>query len=92
LEDIKNIFENVFLWAQDKLFQQIAYYSANDLDKKDPHLTLYCLFIYKKYNSVYKNKLSYANKDYNKYIVKKIIEYLLGDRKHLGGKRFDIKY
>jgi hypothetical protein len=80
LEDIKNIFENVFLWTQDKLFQQIAYYSANDLDKKDPHLTFYCLFIYKKYNSVYKNKLSYANKDYNKYVVKKIIEYLLGEK------------
>ena len=58
LDDIKTIFEDVFLWAKDKLFHQIAYYSANDSDRKDPYLTFYCMFIYKKYNSIYKNKLN----------------------------------
>lgn len=77
LDDIKTIFEDVFLWAKDKLFHQIAYYSANDSDRKDPYLTFYCMFIYKKYNSIYKNKLYCLNSDYNKYVIKKIIEYLL---------------
>ncbi len=80
LEDIISIFENVFLWARDKLFQQIAYFSANDVDKKDSNLAFYCMFIYKKYNTVYKKKISYSNEDYNKYIIKKIIDYLLGDK------------
>ncbi|HEY6534504.1 MAG TPA: AAA family ATPase [Candidatus Nitrosocosmicus sp.] len=80
LESIALIFENVFLWARDKLFQQIAYYSANDLDKKDSTLAFYCMFIYKKYNTTYKKKISYSNEDYNKYIIKKMIDYLLGDK------------
>jgi AAA+ superfamily predicted ATPase len=80
LDNITSIFQNVFLWAQDKLFQQIAYYSANDLDKKDPYLAFYCMFIYKKYNTIYKNKLSYPNQDYNKYVIKKIIDCLLGEK------------
>jgi DNA polymerase III delta prime subunit len=77
LDDIKIIFEDVFLWAKDNLFHQIAYYSANDSDRKDPYLTFYCMFIYKKYNSTYKNKLYYLKSDYNRYIIKNIIDYLL---------------
>jgi len=76
---MKTIFEDVFLWARDILFQQIAYYSANDSDRKDPYLALYCILIYKRYNSTYKNKLYFLNSDYNKYVVKKLIEYLLKD-------------
>ncbi len=79
LADMKTIFEDVFLWARDILFQQIAYYSANDSDRKDPYLALYCILIYKRYNSTYKNKLYFLNSDYNKYVVKKLIEYLLKD-------------
>jgi DNA polymerase III delta prime subunit len=37
------------------------------------------MLIYKKYSSLYKNKLYFLNSDYNKYVVKKIIGYLLKD-------------
>ena len=56
LDDIKTIFEDVFLWTRDNLFGQIAYYSANDSDRKDPYLAFYSMLIYKRYNSIYKNK------------------------------------
>ncbi|MGN6349271.1 MAG: ATP-binding protein [Candidatus Nitrosocosmicus sp.] len=81
LDDINKIFEDVFLWARDVLFQQIAYYSANDLDRKDPYLALYSMLIYKKYNSIYKNKLYFLKSEYNKYVVKKLVGYLLSEDK-----------